>query len=308
MFLNLYCINNAFNKSSLSIEREKGMDLTLLSFGHGYTARALTPYLVNRGWKVFGTTRSKDKFSDIENSGAIPILWGSNELRSIIKDTQIILSSVSPKSNDDPVMQIYGADIKDNSSQIKWAGYLSTIGVYGDTKGEWVNESSPLKPSTNRGIARVNAEKKWLKNNFLPSHIFRLGGIYGPNRGPFQKVLQGKAIKIIKPGQVFSRMHILDIVQTLLASISQPKPYSIYNLCDDNPAPPQDVLSYAAKLLSVDQPPTVRFEDADLSEMARSFYAENKRVSNQLIKSELGVDLSYPDYKVGLESLLDHGY
>jgi nucleoside-diphosphate-sugar epimerase len=203
---------------------------------------------------------------------------------------------------------MYGEDLKENSSQIKWAGYLSTIGVYGDTKGEWVNESSPLKPSTNRGIARVNAEKKWLKNNFLPSHIFRLGGIYGPNRGPFQKVLQGKAVKIIKPGQVFSRMHILDIVQTLLASISQPKPHSIYNLCDDNPAPPQDVLSYAAKLLSVDQPPTVRFEDADLSEMARSFYAENKRVSNQLIKSELGVDLSYPDYKVGLESLLDHGY
>ena len=284
------------------------MDLTFLSFGHGYTAQALTPHLKEKGWTVFGTSRSKDNFSDIEKSGAIPILWGSDELRSVIKETALVLSSVAPKDGNDPVIQMYGEDLKENSSQIKWAGYLSTIGVYGDTKGEWVNESSPLKPSTNRGIARVNAEKKWLKNNFLPSHIFRLGGIYGPNRGPFQKVLQGKAVKIIKPGQVFSRMHILDIVQTLLASISQPKPHSIYNLCDDNPAPPQDVLSYAAKLLSVDQPPTVRFEDADLSEMARSFYAENKRVSNQLIKSELGVDLSYPDYKVGLESLLDHGY
>ncbi len=284
------------------------MDLTFLSFGHGYTAQALTPHLNDKGWKVFGTSRSRDNFSDIEKSGAIPILWGSEELRSVIKEAALVLSSVAPKNDNDPVIQMYGEDLKENSSQIKWAGYLSTIGVYGDTKGEWVNESSPLKPSTNRGIARVNAEKKWLKNNFLPSHIFRLGGIYGPNRGPFQKVLQGKAVKIIKPGQVFSRMHILDIVQTLLASISQPKPHSIYNLCDDNPAPPQDVLSYAAKLLSVDQPPTVRFEDADLSEMARSFYAENKRVSNQLIKSELGVDLSYPDYKVGLESLLDHGY
>ena len=284
------------------------MDLTFLSFGHGYTAQALTPHLNDKGWKVFGTSRSRDNFSDIEKSGAIPILWGSEELRSVIKEATLVLSSVAPKNDNDPVIQMYGEDLKENSSQIKWAGYLSTIGVYGDTKGEWVNENSPLKPSTNRGIARVNAEKKWLKNNFLPSHIFRLGGIYGPNRGPFQKVLQGKAVKIIKPGQVFSRMHILDIVQTLLASISQPKPHSIYNLCDDNPAPPQDVLSYAAKLLSVDQPPTVRFEDADLSEMARSFYAENKRVSNQLIKSELGVDLSYPDYKVGLESLLDHGY
>ena len=283
------------------------MDLTFLSFGHGYTAQALTPHLNYKGWKVFGTSRSRDNFSDIEKSGAIPILWGSEELRSVIKEAALVLSSVAPKNDNDPVIQMYGEDLKENSSQIKWAGYLSTIGVYGDTKGEWVNENSPLKPSTNRGIARVNAEKKWLKNNFLPSHIFRLGGIYGPNRGPFQKVLQGKAVKIIKPGQVFSRMHILDIVQTLLASISQPKPYSIYNLCDDNPAPPQDVLSYAAELLCVDQPPTVRFEDADLSEMARSFYAENKRVSNQLIKSELGVDLSYPDYKVGLESLLNLG-
>jgi nucleoside-diphosphate-sugar epimerase len=284
------------------------MDLTFLSFGHGYTAQALTPHLNEKGWRVFGTSRSKDNFSDIEKSGAIPILWGSDELRSVIKETALLLSSVAPKNGNDPVIQMYGEDLKENSSQIEWAGYLSTIGVYGDTKGEWVNESSPLKPSTNRGIARVNAEKKWLNYNFLPSHIFRLGGIYGPNRSPFQKILQGKAVKIIKTGQVFSRMHILDIVQTLLASISQPKPYSIYNLCDDNPAPPQDVLSYAAKLLSVDQPPTVRFEDADLSEMARSFYSENKRVSNQLIKSELGVDLSYPDYKAGLESLLDQGY
>jgi nucleoside-diphosphate-sugar epimerase len=235
-------------------------------------------------------------------------LWGSDELKSLIKETALVLSSVSPKNGIDPVIQMYGEDLKKNSSQIFWAGYLSTIGVYGDTKGEWVDESSPLKPSTDRGIARVTAEKKWLEDNFLPTHIFRLGGIYGPNRGPFQKVLQGRAVKIIKPGQVFSRMHIHDIVQTLLASISRPKPHSIYNLCDDKPAPPQDVLSYAAKLLSLDQPPIVRFEDADLSEMARSFYSENKRVSNQLIKSELGVELTYPDYKVGLENLLEDGY
>ena len=290
------------------IEKEIRMDLTFLSFGHGYTAQALTPYLNDKGWKVFGTSRTKDNFSNIEKSGAIPILWGSDELRSVIREAALVLSSVSPANGSDPVIKMYGEDLKENSNRIKWAGYLSTIGVYGDTKGKWVDESSPLKPSTNRGIARLNAEKEWFKYNLLPAHIFRLGGIYGPNRSPFQKVLQGKAVKIIKPGQVFSRMHIRDIVQTLLASISKPKPYSIYNLCDDNPAPPQDVLSYAAKLLSVKQPPTVNFEDANLSEMARSFYAENKRVSNKLIKSELGVDLMYPDYKVGLENLLDHGY
>ena len=293
--------------SPLLIEREIRMDLTFLSFGHGYTAQALTPYLNDKGWRVFGTSRTKDNFSNIEKSGATPILWGSNDLRSVIRETALVLSSVSPVNKSDPVIKMYGDDLKENSNQIKWAGYLSTISVYGDTKGKWVDESSPLKPSTNRGIARVNAEKAWFKNNFLPTHIFRLGGIYGPNRSPFQKVLQGTVVKIIKPGQVSSRKHIRDIVQTLLASISKPKPYSIYNLCDDNPAPPQDVLSYAAKLLSVEQPPTVSFEDADLSEMARSFYAENKRVSNNLIKSELGVNLMYPDYKAGLESLLDHG-
>ena len=135
------------------------MDLTFLSFGHGYTAQALTPDLNEKGWTVFGTSRSKDNFSDIEKSGAIPILWGSDELRSVIKEAALVLSSVAPKDGNDPVIQIYGKDLKENSSQIKWAGYLSTIGVYGDTKGEWVNESSPLKPSTNRGIARVNAEK-----------------------------------------------------------------------------------------------------------------------------------------------------
>ena len=290
------------------IEEEIRMDLTFLSFGHGYTAQALTPYLNDKGWRVFGTSRSKDNFSDIEKSGAIPILWGSDELRSVIRETALVLSSISPANGSDPVIKMYGEDLKENSNRIKWAGYLSTIGVYGDTKGKWVDESSPLKPSTNRGIARVNAEKEWFKYNFLPAHIFRLGGIYGPNRSPFQKVLEGKAVKIIKPGQVFSRMHIRDIVQTLLASISKPKPYSIYNLCDDNPAPPQDVLSYAAKLLSVEQPPTVSFEDADLSDMAKSFYAENKRVSNNLIKSELGVNLMYPDYKAGLENLFDQGY
>ena len=198
----------------------------------------------------------------------------------------------------------YGEDIKDNSSQIKWAGYLSTTGVYGDTRGEWVDESSPLKPSTKRGAARVMAENKWLEQKSLPIHIFRLGGIYGPTRNPLQKVLQGKAAKIIKPGQVFNRIHVQDIIQTLLASISQPKPHTIYNLCDDNPAPPQDIIAYAAKILNVNEPPTIRFEDANLSEMAKSFYEENKRVSNQLIKTELGIKLMYPDFKAGLKNLL----
>ena len=138
----------------------------------------------------------------------------------------------------------------------------------------------------------------------LPLHIFRLAGIYGPGRGPFEKVRQGTARRIVKPGQVFSRIHVEDIAQALEASIRQPRPGAIYNLCDDDPAPPEAVLQHAAALLGLPPPPEVAFDAAEMSPMARSFYAENKRVRNDRIKHELGVTLLYPDYRAGLEALL----
>ncbi|MFK7751450.1 MAG: SDR family NAD(P)-dependent oxidoreductase, partial [Sedimentitalea sp.] len=180
----------------------------------------------------------------------------------------------------------------------------STTGVYGDHGGGWVDETTPLTPSTRRGKWRVVAEADWQSIPDLPLHIFRLAGIYGPGRGPFAKVRAGTARRVIKPGQVFSRIHVDDIAQVLAASIARPNPGAIYNLCDNDPAPPQDVIAHAATLLGLPLPPEVDFDTADMTPMARSFYAESKRVRNDRIKTELGVTLRHPDYRAGLAALL----
>jgi nucleoside-diphosphate-sugar epimerase len=187
---------------------------------------------------------------------------------------------------------------------LQWVGYLSTVGVYGDHQGGWVDEDTALTPATARGLARVAAEAAWQAVPGLAPHIFRLAGIYGPGRGPFEKVRDGSARRIIKPGQVFSRIHVDDIAQVLAASIARPDPGRVYNVCDDDPAPPQDVLSHAAQLLGLPEPPAVPYDGAAMSPMARSFYAESKRVRNDRIKDELGVRLIHPDYRTGLAALL----
>jgi nucleoside-diphosphate-sugar epimerase len=197
--------------------------------------------------------------------------------------------------------------IENAANGLVWVGYLSTTGVYGDHRGGWVDEATPLTPSTERGHARVTAEAEWMdlhQRLGLPVHIFRLAGIYGPGRGPFEKVRDGTARRIVKPGQVFSRIHAEDIAQVLIASMARPDPGAAYNLCDDDPAPPQDVIAHAATLLGLPLPPEIPFETADLSPMAASFYAESKRVDNRKIKEDLGVTLRYPDYRAGLASVL----
>ena len=196
-------------------------------------------------------------------------------------------------------------DITRIAPRLEWAGYLSTTGVYGNHDGGWVDEDTPLTPSTRRGKWRVAAEAEWQAIPDLPLHIFRLAGIYGPGRGPFSKVRNGTARRIIKPGQVFSRIHVEDIAQVLAASIAQPDPGAIYNMCDDDPAPPQDVIAHAAELLGQPLPPEEDFETAEMTPMARSFYAESKRVKNDKIKTDLGVQLIYPTYREGLAALLD---
>lgn len=196
------------------------------------------------------------------------------------------------------------AEITQIAPRLKWAGYLSTTGVYGNHDGGWVDESTPLTPSTRRGKWRVAAEAEWQAIPGLPLHIFRLAGIYGPGRGPFAKVRAGTARRIIKPGQVFSRIHVDDIARILAASIARPDPGAVYNLCDDDPAPPQDVLTHAAELLNLPLPPAEDFATAEMTPMARSFYAESKRVRNNRIKEELGVKLKYPTYRDGLADLL----
>ncbi len=279
----------------------------LLSFGHGYSAQALVKLLTPENWKVTATTRSPEKAEALTTPGVVPILWPGTDMVPTIKSATHMLVSTAPGEAGDPVLAGLEDQIAQHGQHLEWIGYLSTTGVYGDHGGGWVDETTPLSPSTKRGEARVKAEAAWqaLANRAgLPLHIFRLAGIYGPGRGPFSKLRNGTARRIIKKNQLFSRIHVADIAQVLKASILTPRPGAIYNLCDDDPAPPEDVIAHAAKLLGLPIPPAIPFEQADMSPMARSFYAESKKVRNTLIKSELGVTLLYPDYKAGLQALL----
>lgn len=280
------------------------MTNTLLSFGHGYSARALARILLPQDWRVIGTTRSDDKAARLMNEGVEPRIWPGANMTPALDAATHLLISAAPGDDGDPVLAELHDEIAARADQFQWVGYLSTTGVYGDHEGGWVDENTPLAPSTKRGQARVTAEAAWAAIPNLPLHIFRLAGIYGPGRGPFAKVREGTARRIIKPGQVFSRTHVVDIARVLAASIARPNPGAAYNVCDDDPAPPQDVIGYAAELLGLPVPPAVDFDNANMSPMARSFYAESKKVRNDRIKDELGVELLYPDYRSGLRALL----
>ncbi|MBY6118907.1 SDR family oxidoreductase [Mameliella alba] len=280
------------------------MTKILLSLGHGFSARALAPLLLSEGWEVIGTTRDPAKLEAMRATGVTPILWQEDSVSEALDRATHLLMSAAPDAEGDPALRLVGPAIAARAPRIEWAGYLSTTGVYGDHQGGWVTEDTPLDPATRRGQLRVEAEAAWAAVPGLPLHIFRLAGIYGPGRGPFAKLRKGTARRIIKPNQVFSRIHVEDIAQVLRASIARPNPGAAYNLCDDAPAPPQDVIACAAEMLGMPIPPEVPFEEAELSPMARSFYGESKRVCNARIKEELGVTLRYPDYQSALAAIL----
>ncbi|MFT6674802.1 MAG: nucleoside-diphosphate-sugar epimerase [Sulfitobacter sp.] len=280
------------------------MDKTLLSFGHGYSARALAARLIPQGWRIIGTTRSAEKLDAIAASGVEPLLWPGTDVAPLLAQVRHVLISAGPTPEGDPVLAMMRGDFVRAAPQLRWLGYLSTTGVYGDHQGGWVDETTPLTPSTERGQARVQAETAWQGIPDLPLHIFRLAGIYGPGRGPFAKVRKGTARRIIKAGQVFSRIHVEDIAQALDLSIARPDAGAIYNLCDDDPAPPQDVIGHAAELLGLPLPAAEDFATAQMTPMARSFYAESKKVRNNRAKQALGWEPQYPDYRSGLADLL----
>lgn len=274
------------------------MDKTIFIFGYGYTARVLGAKLKRDGWTVVGTSR---------DVGADALLWPGSDISADLLRATHLLFSIAPNENGDPVLRHERDLIAKAAPNVQWAGYLSTTGVYGDHGGGWVSEETPLTPATTRGQWRVDAESAWsafADQTGLPLHIFRLAGIYGPGRGPFAKVRNKTARRIIKTGQVFSRIHVEDIAQVLAASIDNPRAGAVYNVCDNDPVPPQYVLGYAAELLGMPLPPEEDFDTAKMTPMARSFYAESKRVDNRLIQEELGVILKYPNYRVGLEALL----
>lgn len=280
----------------------------LFCFGLGYSARSLAGLLHNEGWHIAGTCRPDTDTEEFVALGyEIHNFDGSDAMgdaAAALAGTTHLLSSVPPGAGDDPVLAQHQADIE-SLQELQWIGYLSTTGVYGDRNGDWVDESAQLEPSGPRGQRRVMAEKAWFGLKTAAAiHSFRLAGIYGPGRSALDTVRKGRARRVIKPGQMFSRTHVDDIAQVLRASIQKPNPGAAYNVCDDEAAPPQDVIAYACELLGVEPPPEVAFEDAELSDMAKSFYRDNKRVSNKRIKDELGVQLKWPNYRESLREMI----
>jgi nucleoside-diphosphate-sugar epimerase len=275
----------------------------LFCFGLGFSGLALADRLRAQGWRVGGTTRTADKARALAARGIDAVAFGPDQALDpqTFAHASHIISAVPPDADGDPVLARHGADLA--RLRPDWVGYLSTTGVYGDRAGGWVDETATLEPVGARGQRRVAAEAGWRALG-LPLHIFRLAGIYGPGRSALDTVRAGTARRIVKPGQLFSRIHVADLAAVLEASIAQPNPGAIYNVSDDEPAPPQDVIEHACRLLGRVPPPAIAFDQAVLSPMARSFYGESKRVSNRRIKTELGVRLLYRDYRAGLAALL----
>lgn len=283
----------------------------LFCFGLGFSAQAFATRLLERGWQVAGTTRSEAKAERLRQQGIEVHLFDRGRAldnpEDALRGTTHLLSSVPPDRDGDAVLDEHGPAIRDMAPALAWAGYLSTTGVYGDRDGGWVDEESALFPTSERSRRRVAAEAQWRElasDGGLPLHVFRLAGIYGPGRNPLDTVREGRAKRIDKPGQVFSRIHVTDIANVLEASMARPAPGRIYNVCDDEPAAPAEVTAYACELLGVEPPPLVPLESAGLSDMGRTFWRDNKRVDNTRLHEELGVTLAYPDYRCGLEFLV----
>lgn len=275
----------------------------LFCFGYGYSARALAAVLANKGWRVAGTSRSGKAASDGRETLAFE---GEHnpQVSALVSEATAVLASVPPGEAGDPALLHHGADIE-ASENLRWVGYLSTTAVYGNHDGAWVDEAAALHPRSERGARRVAAERAWecLKGGRAPVHIFRLSGIYGPGRSAFDALAAGRARRIDKPGQLFNRIHVDDIAGALAASIDNPERGAVYNLADDLPAASADVIAHACELIGQEPPPLMAFEEADLSDMARSFYGESKKVSNRALKERLGYRLKFPTYREGLAAL-----
>jgi hypothetical protein len=258
----------------------------LLILGEGYSGRYIRAAAERAGWLVTGTSRTP---------GDGQIAFDSENAEALVAGAEAVLSSVPPAGDDDPVLLRFGDTLKMRTG---WTGYLSSTGVYGDRGGAWVDESA--ETGGGRRSARTEADRAW---QAIPgAHVFRLPGIYGPGRSAFDRLKAGQAKRIDAPGQVFSRVHVEDIAATVLAALTTPKP-GIYNIADDMPAPGEAVIAEAARMMGIDPPPLIPIEDADLSPMARGFYAENRRVANGKMKRDLGLRLRYPDYKRGLAAI-----
>jgi nucleoside-diphosphate-sugar epimerase len=282
----------------------------LFCFGLGYSALHLARRLRADGWDVVGTARTAAGADAFAHEGFAPLVFDGSRpgdgIREALQAATHVLVSVPPDDGGDAVLQHHAADIA-AAAAIGWIGYLSTVGVYGNRDGAWVDEDSPTNPSSERSRRRVAAEETWRAfgdREHKRVQIFRLAGIYGPGRSAIDRLRAGTAQRIIKPGQVFNRIHVDDIAGVLYAAMTRRGMHDVYNVADDEPAPPQDVIAYAAQLLQVPPPPEIAIEKAKLSLMAKSFYVENKRISNARLRADLAVDLEFPSYREGLRAIL----
>lgn len=277
----------------------------LFIFGLGYTALRLADRLRPAGWSVAGTARGAEKVAALRAAGIDAFVFDRGrplaDVPAALDGATHILSSVPPDGDGDPVLDAHAGDIAARAP--RWVGYLSTTGVYGDQGGDWVDETAPLNAAGPRGKRRVAAEAGWMtlhEQAATPVHLFRLPGIYGPGRSAIDALRAGTARRIDKPGQVFCRIHADDIVGALIASMAAPHPGAVYNVVDDEPAPAAEVVAHAAALLGMEPPPLESFDPATMSGMAASFYADNRRVRNDRLKSWLSYRLLYPSYREGL--------
>lgn len=276
----------------------------LLCLGYGYVAQALAASLDRNEWQVSGTVRDKTPPEAPKPVTLIPFA----EVGAAIAEATHILVSVPPDSAGDPTLLRHGSRLG-GLPRLRWLGYLSTTGVYGDTAGRPVDETAALVPTADRSRRRIKAEFDWqdrATQDSLPLHIFRLAGIYGPGRSPLDQVRAGTARRIAKPGHAFSRIHVDDIVQALTRSMAEPHAGAIYNLCDDEAAEQVDVVAYAYALLGLVPPPPIDFAEVEptMSAMQRSFWDDNRRIDNSRIKRELGLSLRYPTYREGLAAIV----
>lgn len=288
----------------------KHIELTTLILGCGFSGKAIAKRFANSGKAVIGTTRTAAKFAGVEATGAKAMAFDGTltpEIKAAFATAGKLILSISPDQGGDPVLPLL-ANLKAAMPKLTWAAYLSTVGVYGDHDGAWVDEETPCKPVSSRSFARIEAELAWQKlfsQSDIPLAVLRLSGIYGPGRNQIKTALEGGARRLIKPGQMFNRIRVEDIASATLF-LAERNLSGIFNVTDDEPAPPQDVVMFACQLSGVPVPPEQDFATAELTPMARSFYGENKKVSNAKIKA-LGFKFEHPNYRVSLQQLWREG-
>jgi nucleoside-diphosphate-sugar epimerase len=278
--------------------------MRLLIFGFGYSAAAIARELRARAEWIGGTIRDESRAAELRTAGVEPLAFGSPHASAALRHATHVLVSLPPGQTGDPALARHAEELR-AAPELRWIAYLSTVGVYGDRSGAWVDEDTPPDPSQPRTRARIEAEHAWHEVG-KPLAIFRIAGIYGPGRNALVNLAEGTARRIVKPGQVFNRIHVADLAAIVAAALTR-EASGIFNVADDEPAPPQDVVAFAAKLMGVAPPPEIDFAEADLTPMARSFYSESRRVSNRRIKEELGIALRYPTYRDGLTELWRSG-